>query len=145
MERLFSQCFSKLTLSLADQKTYVIAQEDNKIEVEICDWNGKVVYLAYVLCILKYSGFLWVVPTNTGIFLRGFKLCKESTTQQVLLASKMRIGGNHAFFRGNKASIWKKRHRLLCILQLFRIIVAKLSQKNARLSPIFFLDFNGPC
>ena len=27
-----------------------------------------------------YSGFLWVVPTNTGIFLRGLKLCRESRT-----------------------------------------------------------------
>ena len=37
---------------------------------------------------------------------------------------KKKIGGNHAFFRDNKASIWrKKRHTLLCILLLFRIIV----------------------
>ena len=28
-------------------------------------------YYAYVLRISRYSGFLWVVPTNTGIFLRG--------------------------------------------------------------------------
>ena len=25
-------------------------------------------YCAYVLCIARYLGFLWVVPTNTGIF-----------------------------------------------------------------------------
>ena len=31
-------------------------------------------YCAYDLLILRYSGFLWVVPTNTGIF-----LCGEST------------------------------------------------------------------
>ena len=31
-------------------------------------------YCAYVLCIARYSGFLWVVPTNTRIFLRGLKL-----------------------------------------------------------------------
>ena len=37
-------------------------------------------YCAYVLRISSYSGFLWVVPTNTGIFLRGFKLCGESRT-----------------------------------------------------------------
>ena len=34
----------------------------------------------YVLCISRYSGFLWVVPTSTGIFLRGLKLCGESRT-----------------------------------------------------------------
>ena len=58
-------------------------------------------YCAYVLRISRYSGFLWVVPTNTGIFLRGLKLCGESRTQQMLLASPQKIGGNHAFFRDN--------------------------------------------
>ena len=53
--------------------------------------------------------FLSVVPTNTGIFLRGLKLWGESRTQQVLLVSKMKIGGNHAFFRDNKASFGKKK------------------------------------
>ena len=44
---------------------------------------------------------------NTGIFLRSLKLCRESTTQQVLLVSNKKIGGDHTFFRDNKASIWK--------------------------------------
>ena len=65
-------------------------------------------YCAYVLRISRYSGFLWVVPTNTGIFLRALKLCGESRAKQVLLVSKKKTGGNHAFFRENKASIWKK-------------------------------------
>ena len=47
-----------------------------------------------------------MVPTNTGIFLCG--LCRERRTQQVLLVSKKKIGGNHAFFRDNDVSIWKK-------------------------------------
>ena len=62
-------------------------------------------YCAYVLRILRYSAFLWVVPTNTGIFLRGLKLCGENITQQVLLVSKMKIWRNHTFYRDNKASI----------------------------------------
>ena len=43
-------------------------------------------YCAYVLRISRYSGggggegFLYVVPTNTGIFLHGLKLCGESRT-----------------------------------------------------------------
>ena len=41
-----------------------------------------------------------------------------------------------------KLQFGKKRHTLLCILLLFKIIVAKLSLKNAWLPPIFFLDFN---
>ena len=53
------------------------------------------------------------------------KLSGESRTQHGLLVSKMKIGGKHAFFRDNKASIWKKKcHTLLCILPIFRIIVA---------------------
>ena len=39
---------------------------------------GYFCYCAYVLRISRYSGFLWVVPTNTGIFLCGLKLCGES-------------------------------------------------------------------
>ena len=44
-------------------------------------------HCAYVLHISRYSGFLWVVPSNTGIFLRGLKLCGENRTWQVLLVS----------------------------------------------------------
>ena len=42
-------------------------------------------YCVNVLRISRYSGFLWVVPTNTGICLAGFKLCGECRTKQVLL------------------------------------------------------------
>ena len=35
-------------------------------------------YCAYVLRITRYSCFLLVMLTNTGIFLRGLKLCRES-------------------------------------------------------------------
>ena len=58
-------------------------------------------YCAYVLRIARYSGFLWVVPTNTRIFLRGLNLYGESRTYQMLLVSQKKIGGNHAFFRDN--------------------------------------------
>ena len=63
-------------------------------------------YCAYVLRIARYSGFLWVVPTNTGIFLRSLKLYGESRTYQMLLVSQnknknKKIGGNHAFFSDN--------------------------------------------
>ena len=58
-------------------------------------------YCAYVLRIARYSGFLWVVPTNTGIFLRSLKLYRESRTYQMSLVSQKKIGGNHAFFREN--------------------------------------------
>ena len=51
--------------------------------------------LRNVLRISRYSGFLWVVLTNTGIFLRGLKLSGESRTQQVLLVYKKKIGEQH--------------------------------------------------
>ena len=41
-----------------------------------------------------------------------------------------------------KLQFGKKPHTLLCFLLLFKIIVAKLSLKNAWLPPIFFLNFN---
>ena len=37
-------------------------------------------YCACVLCISRCSGFLWVVPTYTEIFVHGLKLCGESKT-----------------------------------------------------------------
>ena len=73
-------------------------------------------YCAYILRISRYSGFLWVVPTNTGIFLRGLKLFGETRTQQVVLVSKKKIGGNHAVFRDNKASISEKKNAINCFI-----------------------------
>ena len=72
----------------------------------------------HIMHISRYSDFLWVVLINTEIFLLGLKLCKEGRTKQVILVSKEKIGGNHAFFRDNEAA-W--------------------------LLPIFFLDFNNTC
>ena len=37
-------------------------------------------YCAYVLCTSRYSRFLRMLPTNTGIFLHGLKLYGESRT-----------------------------------------------------------------
>ena len=55
-----------------------------------------------------YSGLLWVVPTNTGIFLRGLKL--SGVTMHFSEMTKFQFG--------------KKRHTLLCIFLFFRIVVA---------------------
>ena len=76
-------------------------------------------YCAYVLRISRYSDFLLVIPITTRTFLRGLELCGESRTLQVLLVSKKIIGGNHAFFKDNKALIWSYRHTWVCILLLF--------------------------
>ena len=42
-----------------------------------------------------------MVPTNKEIFLSGLKLYGKSSTKQVLLVSKKKIGGNHEYFRDN--------------------------------------------
>ena len=55
--------------------------------------------------LLPSLAVLWVLPTNTGIFLRGLKLYGESRTYQMLLVSQKKVGGNHAFFRDKRASI----------------------------------------
>ena len=72
----------------------------------------------------KYSGFLLVVPTNTGIFLRGLKLYGESRTYQVLLVPKKKIGGNRTFFRDNNASIRKETPCIALYFTTFLINVA---------------------
>ena len=48
--------------------------------VLVVDKTDPLLSCAYVLRISRYSGFLWVMSTNTGIFLRGLKLCGESRT-----------------------------------------------------------------
>ena len=44
-----------------------------------------------------------------------------------------------------KLQFEKERLTLFCILKLFTNIIHELSLKNARLHPIFFLDFNNTC
>ena len=41
-----------------------------------------------------------------------------------------------------KLQFEKERHKLLCILKLFKDVMTELSLKNAWLPPIFSLDFN---
>ena len=100
-------------------------------------------YCAYVLRIARYSGFLWVVPNNTGIFLCGLKIYGESRTCQMLLVSqKKKLGVTMHLSQIIKLQFRKKSHTLLYIL---RDINVQLSLKNAWLPPIFFLDSNSPC
>ena len=58
-------------------------------------------YCAYVLRVSRYSDSLSVMLTNTGIFLHGLKLCRESRYQKVPLASIKKTKGNNAFSRGD--------------------------------------------
>ena len=54
-----------------------------------------------------------------------FKTMRRKQNLASALGIQKEIGGNHAFFKDNKALIWKKKkHTLLCTLLLFTIIVA---------------------
>ena len=65
-----------------------------------------------------------MVPTNTGLFLRGLKLCGESRTQQELLVSKMKFGVTMHFSEIIKLQFRKKMSYIACILRHFIIILA---------------------
>ena len=88
-------------------------------------------YFAYVLRISRYSGFLWVVPTNTGIFLRGLKLYGETVLSKCFWYLIRKLGVTMHFSEIIKLRFRKKSHTLLYILAVFRDIIAQLSLKNA--------------
>ena len=62
-------------------------------------------YCGYLVHISRYSVFLLVVPTNTGIFLCGLNYVEKAEFSKCSLVFKKKIGGNHAFFRDSKALI----------------------------------------
>ena len=58
---------------------------------------------------------------------------RKQNIQQVLLVSKKKIGGNHAFFRDNKASIWETTpYTFLSILLEKRL---KVFRAHSRIFP----------
>ena len=61
-------------------------------------------YCACVLRISRLSGFLWVVPTYTPA-LKRFKTIRRKQDLTSALGIPQEIGGSHAFFRDNKATI----------------------------------------
>ena len=67
-----------------------------------------------------------------GYLLRGLKLCGGSRNYKVLLVSKEKIEGNHAFFRDIKGSLWNKTHNIALYF-------------TACLPPIFSLDSYSLC
>ena len=58
----------------------------------------------------------------------------------MLLKSKKKIGGNHAFFKDNSLIIFVKYFKYKAMYGVLSQIEAQLSLKNAWLPPIFFLD-----
>ena len=94
------------------------------------------------LCISRYTGYLWVVPTctNTGIFWRKQNLVSS-------LGIKNKIVGNHAFFRDIKLQFSKKKKPYIAFFYFstFYNNCFFIISKNAWFPPIFLLDSNRPC
>ena len=88
----------------------ILAAQSN---INICDTApfrmAPTFVTAHTFCVSRDTriSYGWCLLIQ-GLFLRGLKLCGESRTLQVRLVSKKKIRSNHAFFRDNKASIWKK-------------------------------------
>ena len=55
---------------------------------------------------------LRTVPTNKRYFFPGVWLCRKCRSYQVLLKSKKKIGGNHAFFKDNSWIISVKNFKI---------------------------------
>ena len=49
-------------------------------------------YCPYILHIARYSGFLWVVPMNTGVFLRGLNYTEKAELTKCLWYLKRKLG-----------------------------------------------------
>ena len=78
---VFPVCLFVFEGCRVDGKECLHSQKVSFICLEFLKDGAYYCYCACVLCILRYLGFpLVVVPINTGIFLRGLKLCGESIT-----------------------------------------------------------------
>ena len=71
-------------------------------------------YCAYVMHISRHSGFLWVVLINTGIFLRGSKLCSLRTQTYFRRSEKRRriSGKTETYFRRSQAKNYAEKAEL---------------------------------
>ena len=96
---------------------------------------------AYVLRISRYSGFLWVVPTNTGIFLRRLILCGKAKLSKYSWCPKGKLGGTMHFSEIMKLQFRKKCHTLLFILALFRRCRCLIISEKCVVTPNFLFEF----
>ena len=82
-------------------------------------------HCACVLPISRYSVFLWVVPTFAGIFFAWIKtIRRKKNLACAFFFPKRKLGVTMHFLVIIKLQCGKKRHTFLCVLLLFRIIVA---------------------
>jgi len=88
---------------------------------------------------------LRTVPTNKRYFFPGVWLCRKRRSQQVLLKSEKKTGGNHAFFKDNSWIISVKSLKIQSNVwrSFSNWSVINFSLKNVWLPHIFFLDTNG--
>ena len=74
---MLNKDFRKTKVEKAEQESNCISYEKATNDIKE---GAYYCYCAYVLRISRYSDFLLLVLTNTAIFLRGSKLCGESST-----------------------------------------------------------------
>ena len=70
---------------------------------------------------------------------------RKQNSASVLSIQKENWGVTTHFSELTKLQFGKEHHTLLCILELFKNIVHKLSLKYSWVPPILFLDFNNTC
>ena len=134
--------FSSVSQKVAEMLSVFFSYKMYVLTNTVCFKDGAYYcYCAYVLRISRYLGFLWVVPTNTGIFLRALKLCVESRTQQVIFISKKKSWGNHTFFRDNNASIWKKATYIALYFTVFLNYCCLIFSEKCLVTPNFLFGF----
>ena len=92
-----------------------------------------------------FCGYLRNLPTNTKAFLGGLSLCGKSRLKRGLSESEKKIGVTTHFSETTELKFGKKMPYIRCILNIFRIMVALLSLKNAWLPTFVVFDSNNPC
>ena len=101
------------------------------------------IVIAHTICASpdKYRGFLLVMLTNAGIFLRGLKLAEKVDLSKYSWYPKTKLGVAMHSLELIELQFEKERHTLLCILEPYRNIVHELSSKNSWLPPDFLFGF----
>ena len=133
-----------LTSKNAWFSTFILPNEINKVKLAqqtINFWSGgNVVYT-----IFKANAWRGLIADNFPVVL----IFQKKTYKEQLLCYHLLLilkpcYNYHCIFASSRvhSEIWGKN--IFCLLSVFLHIGAQLSLKNARLPPVFFLDFNSP-
>ena len=90
---------------------------------------------------------LWVVPTNTGIFLHGLNYAEKAELSKRSWYFERKLGVTMHFSEIKKLQFDKKKlYKYIALyFSTFQNYCFLIISKNVWLPPIFFLDSNSPC